>query len=241
MKRKILISILCLLVILVIALTATKFIFNSPDDTSDNNPTIEPTVSPDKTIELCVDKDNCPIMANTFSYVAYDYENQEMQQWIENINAETEQYYQEVLNSNTSDDSCSNIREIYNHSISVRTNHTIYTNDKYISFAFERIKQNLCTNISESLPIKTFIYDKEKEKEITQEELMKEFNITDADIDESIKENIKEANKITNGNLTIEDIYINNKINYILYFNGEGAIIVAYYHPAEKAYYYATI
>lgn len=242
MKKRILIVILILLILITISISILK-ITNQMNQNTKEEQTPLATLTSIKEVQLCIDENNCLTSSKDFyANLKYENNNKETQQWIKKINEETENYYQESINSNTSNQNCSQeIKDIYKHSISIQNIYEVYNGKKYVSLSITRIKKNLCTKEYETIPIKVFLYNQQTKKETTQEQLKKDFNLTDTIIKEKIEENITEINNHTKTNLTIEDTFQNNSLTYTLYINQFGELLASYYQNANNSYYSVII
>jgi hypothetical protein len=91
MKKKILIIILISTLILIGLITYLKLTYpkkpsNYPPQAQINEPTLINT----KTINICKKEPNCPYKnKNIYGDISFEFDNQEMQNWIKEINKET--------------------------------------------------------------------------------------------------------------------------------------------------------
>lgn len=234
MKRRILLIILTILLTITTIITYLKFNYKPINTKQDK--VIEFEIKSIENIELCKNKNKCDKTEDIYLQLKYEFDNNEMQQWITKTNKKTEQDYQEAINSNVLDETCINVKDIYNHKYNNKIYYNNYNGDKHISLSVKRLKKNLCTNETKELPTETFIYSKEKQRQITQEELKEELNITDNIIKESIKKHIENINTSHNTNIPIE-IYQ----NYNLYYDLTGSLLIEFYQESEQSYYSAVI
>lgn len=231
MKKKILLITLIILILPFISIIYLKI--SSTKNTEETPITIvEPKLELSKTLELCKDKNKCPIISeNIYADLVLNINSKEVQQWINKINQETENYYQETISSNILDGTCPNTQNIFNYKVATKTHHINYSNDKYISISVQRIKYNLCNNTKEQLPTEILLYSREKNKKITQEELKEELNLTNDTIKEAIKANANDLNTPITENFNYE--------NYKLYYDITGCLLAEY--QLDNDYYSAIV
>ena len=234
MKKKIFLVILIILILIMAILIYIRVTYNKNNSTKNN--IVE--LSSIKTVSFCNDRNNCNVVEDTFGDLKINFDYQEIQQWITKVNQETNQRYQETITSNTdNDETCNNVKDIYNYKFSNKTYYDIYVGDKYISVSLVRIRKNLCTDEIEQIPRKTLIYNIKKQKCITRDELKSELNLTDDMIKEAINNNINNINDLSDFNFPIEEDYS----NYFLYFNNDGSLLVEYYQTSDQSYYSAVV
>lgn len=170
-----------------------------------------------------------------------DTKNKELKKTIDNINNETIKQKNKTLKSNLNDASCSNVRKKYNYSYISNMNMQIYENDKYLSIAIQRENNNLCTNKSITSKPEVYIYSKEKEKIISQDEFKKEQNIDMNIVYANIAVSIGNYNERNNTQYTYEKIASNENKYIKFFYNSLGKINIYYYQPENNTYYISEI
>lgn len=230
-KKYIIVGLLILLIMLIFALLFSLHkdrendFFDYPDDST-------------KIIENCRSKDNCDTK-NIDSYYklvlkkSYDGLNEK----VDKINADTDKYYKMVKESNTDSPNCSNVKDIYNHSKRVISNYTNYENKKYLSISVGRIIYDLCDNEEEVVQEDAYIYDKRAKRVLSQDEFRKKENITDEEIHDAIKREVKVIEMDFD-----KKIELKNKDNDIVFlYNVDGSICISFYVEEVDAYYIAMV
>lgn len=229
MKKKILITILIILLLLTCIINYIKI--NNKKETIQNTTEKikEPEIVSFKEVLFCKNKEICPItIENKYGELTFDYNDDSIQQWITKINQESENYYQESINSTTNNEICTNVKDIYNYQFIYRSYYINYIGEKYISLSTSRTKFDLCNNTMEELPKKTFLYDIKSKKQITQKELQKELNLSDNFIIEKIKTNIQSLD------LTAPETF--NYSDFTLYYDSFGNLLAEYRLPTKRNY-----
>ena len=237
-EKKNLIGIILILVaiISIIIGIVIYFINPTPKDKKEAN------IQSERIVDYCVVPNECPHpVPSTFADVTYETKNKEFNDWLEKVNKETDAYYEETKKSNTNDSACSEVKNVYKHSIRNVVNYSLYTGEKYVSVSVHRFSQNLCTGDITPIATETFIYDQENDKKTTKEELLENLNLTEKDIEKAIQNNIDYTNKTSSKKNTIEDTYKDGKLNYNIYYNSMGELIVEYYQKSDETYYSAVL
>ena len=227
MKKRILIIILILLILSTIFITYLKITSNKK--TINKTTTINDiTYETIQQIEICKEQQNCPILSETrYEKLIFDFNNEEVQEWINKINQEIETNYQNDINYN-----CPTNQDKYNYTKVTKAYNINYINDTYISLSIKRMKYDFCTNNNEELPTETLLFNQKKNKVITQDELKTELNLTHEKVKESIIKNIDDLNQ-----KVPEDF---DYTNYHLYYDVTGCLLAEYQLP-NKEYYSAIV
>ena len=180
-------------------------------------------------IEMCKRKEECGLVDAEFSTLKLNTSVKEISEKIQNINKETEKYY-EIANSsieNTSE--CEGAKKDYQHQFYILTNYQLYQNDEIISIAVNRTIRNLCLNTYETLPYDVLVYDKLAKKVLAVNEVLNSVGYTEEGIKEQIINSIQNTNLVDDTNITMEDVFVNNgEANYSLYYNEDGFLVLAY-------------
>lgn len=113
-----------------------------------------------KPLELCIDKETCPIISPEFPILSYTTNNKETQKIVDEINKETKKYYKQVQESTMEDASCSEAKKVYKYSLSVHNDISIEKGEEEDKITVERVLINLCTNDYQYPPKKTYTINK---------------------------------------------------------------------------------
>lgn len=236
MKKKFLITILIILISTLILITYTKIHFSKTNNHSQLNTTktefTKPKIKLIKTEKFCKDETNCPLYAeNIYAQLTFDIKNKEIQQWIDKTNQQTTNYYEEAINSNTETEICNTTKDIYTHRLNTITDYIINIGKEYISLSVKRTKYDLCTKKVNESPYETLLFNIKKNKIITQDDLIKELNLSE----ELIKNSILQNARILNQEIPLDFNYS----NYNLYYNSLNELLVEY--QLNNQYYSAII
>lgn len=231
-KKKVLIITISVLVI-ILALVLI-FIFNKK---SSNDQFFDYPESERKSIENCK-AEGCDIW-NTDNYdkLVLDKKYDVLKEKIDKINNDTEKYYQMVKKSNTNSDSCSKVKDMYNHRKRVVSHYTNYENKKYLSISVGRIIYDLCEDTIEPKQEETYIYDKKSKKILSQEEFKAKENISDKEIYNAIKKMVKIIKDDVPEGIKLQEKYDDT----MLLYGTEGDICVSFYVKEANAYYTGTV
>lgn len=191
-----------------------------------------------KSIEVCINPDGCLNMGtDTYANITYNIDNKDIQDTLEKVNKETEELYQKAINSDMSDPECQAYTSWYEHRYRSNMLYYSYTGDDFVSFFIQRMNQDLCVEGSEEYEYEFYYYDINKNKFLTEQEVMEKVNISDEDVKDAIRESVKGLSEITG-----VDYDINNIISdYHLYYDSDGNLIASYYAPEDRAIYTALV
>ena len=191
-----------------------------------------------KSIEVCINPDGCLNMGtDTYANITYNIDNEDIQDTLEKVNKETEELYQKAINSDMSDPECQAYTSWYEHRYRSNMLYYSYTGDDFVSFFIQRMNQDLCVEGSEEYEYEFYYYDINKNKFLTEQEVMEKVNISDEDVKDAIRESVKGLSEITG-----VDYDINNIISdYHLYYDSDGNLIASYYAPEDRAIYTALV
>lgn len=194
-----------------------------------------------KKLEVCQTKDNCDRLDAIFSQINYEGKNTIINQLITTINDKTEQYYNQMKNSTLEDASCINVKEKYKYSILPTTQYNLFENENYISIAITREIRNLCNETTETVPLESYFYDKKAGKLIEPSERVVLLNISDEKVYTVIEQSYREREKLEGVNRNIEELKVNGKIEYTLYYSTEGTLLAAYLEKDELGTRYMEV
>ena len=136
-----------------------------------------------KSIEVCINPDGCLNMGtDTYANITYNIDNEDIQDTLEKVNKETEELYQKAINSDMSDPECQAYTSWYEHRYRSNMLYYSYTGDDFVSFFIQRMNQDLCVEGSEEYEYEFYYYDINKNKFLTEQEVMEKVNISDEDV-----------------------------------------------------------
>lgn len=240
-KRKVLLVILFFLIFLTCGLIFLKFNYSS---IFEKNSVIKVSNYDEKRIEMCAEPGNAQCRFNEviFYKINFETKKEKLKNKIDEINAETDKYYNKSLNSNMDSDECKENADIYSHSESTSSIISTYNNDELINLFVYRIESNICTGDINKIRPESYIYDFEKDDFISQEEFMKKYNISEEMVQNAIINNNQSLSENTNMDLLIEESYDNDgKLDYILAYDNMGALQAWYYSKKLDNYNVATV
>lgn len=180
----------------------------------------------------------CSVIPFEYSTLVYDTKVKEIQNFVSEINGDMTKYYEQVKNSDMSDSSCAAVKDLYQHSITYHFDIAIYETKELTNITASYLVTNLCTNTQEYLPVKTFAYDKNSGKVLSQKELMSKYNITNQKVEAAIQSSLDSKNSIEQTNYSLEDT---KSRDYIAYFDRDGVLIVLYYLEPVQTYFAVTL
>lgn len=221
-------KIIIILILIALYLLFCGIIFLSPKGKKEK---YEMTYSETKEIKMC--KSNKCYFSDPQIYhiIKQNSPYKKVNSEIKKINAQTNNYYDDVRKSNISNECLTN-KDIYNHPISIESSF-FYSkqNDKYISIFVTRNYYDLCTDNYKKIEAQGFNYDIYHDKMLTQKEFKKIFNISESAIQSAIESNLSFINSGSNSN------YEYSQVNEsILYYIDDSRIGVLYYLPQLKYY-----
>lgn len=235
MKSKNKIIIVTISIILIIIAIILVLVLNKK---TSNNDFFDYSESDRKSIENCKSEEDCDIWnIDNYDKLVLNKNYDVLKEKIDKINNDTEKYYQMVKKSNTNSESCSKVKNMYNHSKRVVSNYTNYENKKYLSISVGRIIYDLCENTMEPLQEEVYIYDKKDKKILTQDEFKSKENISDKEIYNAIKKMVKMIKDDVPEGIKLQENYDDT----ILLYGTEGNISVSFYVKEANAYYTGTV
>lgn len=182
--------------------------------------------------------DDCQITpVDNYDTLVIDSSYKKLNKKIEKINKDTKKYYDETNSSTTNNERCIEVKDKFYHEQRVTTHYYNYENKKYISVAVQRNIINLCTNEYTRKQVEWYLYDKNKDKLLTQEEFKKAENITDKEITAAIKNIIK----IINDEEEESIVYGKQHNDIVVFYDFKGSIILSVFIPEKNIYYTGTV
>lgn len=193
---------------------------------------------------MCVDPSNAQCRFNEISYykINFETEKEKLKNKIEEINADTDKYYNKSLNSNMDSDECKENADIYSHSESTTSLISTYNNDELINLFVYRIESNICTGETNKIRPESYIYDFEIDDFISQEDFMKKYNISEEMVKTAIISNNQALGENADMYLATEENHDSEgKLDYILAYDNMGTLQAWYYSKELDNYNVATI
>lgn len=142
---------------------------------------------------------------------------------VNDINNESEKNHEKVLASKITDNrECAGTTNIYNYSYLSTADFYDYVGKDYIIIGVQRTEYDICAGKYETKELEVNIYDRKNKKIITQEEFMKQNNITDELANQRINEYIID---------TFDDIEIPNDIDYSskkIFKSEDGRLLISF-------------
>ena len=167
-----------------------------------------------KYIKNCL-TDNCNVPDDLYAHLSYNLDNEVINKSLSTMNGNTDYYYEYITGSNFN--SCNPIDYAYERSISNEFYN--YINDDYITFSVNRVETNFCTNKKIFLPIEVYIYDREDEKILTQDEFIKELGYTDEALNKIVTDYLNNNDK---------DLVRDSYYGKALYYKSDGKLYLSF-------------
>ncbi len=186
-------------------------------------------------VTTCYNEDCTNQVTDIYAKIEYEYKSEKLQKVIKKINEDTEKNYQEAINSDTSDSSCSSISGYAKNSIRYSNEYHVYTTDEIISIAVKRDKQNICTFTGTSYPLESYFYDIKNDKFLETKEILKLLGYTEDNLKYTITTGL--AALAQEMNITIN--YLDEYKDTALYYTTAGDLYVSFY-VNELGYHYAV-
>lgn len=194
----------------------------------------------DLEINNCVNDNNCDInTSNTYNMISTKYKNKKIVSLINKINSETKNKYSKELKSKTSKyTECSSVVNKYKYRYTSSLDYNIYENKKYISISIIRYNSDVCLNKQNIEQPTVYLYSKNDNKLLTQNEFKKKEKIKDEDVNDVIKRNVTYTNDI-DGEQFIYENTIDKVHDRKIYYQSDGAMSVFYFQKENQTYYSA--
>lgn len=190
-------------------------------------------------LDICASNNSeCTIIPLEYSTLTYNTKVQEIQDFVSEINSDMKKYYEQAKKSDMNDSSCAEVKDFYQHSITYHFDVAIYETKELTNITASYVSTNLCTNTQESLPIKTFAYDKNSKKVLSQAEFKSKYNITDKKIENAIQSSLDSKNSFEQTNYSLQDT---KSRDYIVYFDRDGVLVALYYLEPVQTYFAITL
>lgn len=232
---------LCLFVIAIACISIGAILLLNPTETNDGSSSKAYTYSYNNAVKLDICSSNnveCSVIPFEYSTLVYDTKVKEIQNFVSEINGDMTKYYEQVKNSDMSDSSCAAVKDLYQHSITYHFDIAIYETKELTNITASYLVTNLCTNTQEYLPVKTFAYDKNSGKVLSQKEFMSKYNITEQKLETAVQSSLDSKNSIEQTNYSLEDT---KSRDYIAYFDRDGVLVVVYYLEPVQTYFTITL
>jgi hypothetical protein len=235
--KKLIFPIIILIVAVILIVLGILFFTNKDSEEVADNLFYSYPESERKTVKNCK-KSDCEIpQEDTYLQLKLNTSYKLLDEKIDSINKDTLEYYNTVSKSNTNGSNCSNVKKIYYHEKRVTTDYFNYENEYYVSIAVQRTEYNLCSNDVTRSQVEWYMYDKENDKLLTQEELIEIEDITQEEINKAITSAIDIINKEEDTEVSLQNDYS----DIVLFYDYDGAILVSFYVPEMKLYYIGNI
>lgn len=243
-KRKTLIITLIILIIITISfiiflLTQNKVFSQNTTTTIHQNKKEEIFKIEPKEFNHCKNPDDerCKYVNNSLRYITSNKSYPLLDKAIKETNKIVEEKYNEVINSTLDSTECDKVKDIYNYRKIYMMGEFLYETNNIIGIAYEITGIDICTEKRTSPLFNSYIYDVKQNKMLSNDEILKLYNIEEDFITKAISDNISYWNKENSTNYTIKDL--NN--NYKLYLSREGNLEVFYTLQQENITYTTTV
>jgi hypothetical protein len=236
-RKKLIISVIILIIaVCLIILGILFFTDKSSEEVADNLFYSYPE-SERKTVKNCKTSD-CEIPEeDTYLQLKLNTSYKLLDEKIDSINKDTLKYYKMANESDTNGSNCSSVKKLYYHEKRFTTDYFNYENEYYVSIAVQRTEYNLCSNDVTRSQVEWYMYDKENDKLLAQEELIEIENITQEEINKAITSAID----IINNEEDTEVSFQNDYSDIVLFYDYNGEILVSFYVPEMKLYYIGNV
>lgn len=213
MKRKfaliiVLVGVVCL------GIGAYLILTNDETISLESEPTFE--LIDKKYIENCLNT-GCNVSNDLYAHLSYSGEVNAIDDALKTMNGNTDYYYDYVITS--SFDGCEVGKDTYTYRKSINNDYYYYINDDYITFAVDRVEKDFCTTLTTVVPTEVYIYDKEEEKILSQDEFQSKLGYSSEELDKLITNYLKENNMTG-----IEESYFAKA----LYYKNDGKLYLSF-------------
>ena len=220
-KQQIIIGIFIILFLIFLVIGIYLSYFGKQTKETEKNQNIVYKYENERNVENCKLPEACLSDEYYYAKLIVDTKNKTLQKFIEQINKETEEYYQKMIKSTTNSSECSDkIREKYQYRYATESIYHNYENRQYAQFGISRKEKDYCKKQVKHLQLKVYFYDKKNKKALSSEQLMKQLKITQKDIDKKLK----------------EENYNNHYDKFQLYFSIRGEQYL-HFHDIDKDEY----
>lgn len=143
---------------------------------------------------------------NYYRKINFNTNIDDVNKMVDDINNESKKLHEKVLASKITDKrECAGKTDLYNYSYLSTANFYDYVGKDYIIIGVQRTEYDVCAGKYDTKELEVNIYDRKNKKMISQEEFMKQNNISDELANQRINEYIKD---------TFNDLEIPNDIDY---------------------------
>ncbi|MBQ7105570.1 MAG: hypothetical protein IJN90_06915 [Bacilli bacterium] len=238
MKRKV--SILVIVLSIVMIVSGSVMVFLSKDkETPDHLPQAIDFKEKDLEIVLCDDINNCPYASkHIFKTYIYEGNNPKLINMFDDLNAKSNEYYNNNLNSLLDSNSCSKWAGIFKYDLRYISDYYIYFDDDFLNITVGRMKVNLCTDEVNNLPVQTYTYDIKNDKFLSKEDIITKNDLNDGKIIDAIKEYILEIEPNVDKSLLDN---IDNDFEYYLYYQEKDKVGVYFFVDFLKSSFSFTL
>lgn len=218
-NKKIIIIIITTLFFIAVGITSYSLYYKKK--TKDDLPTkLEENI--EYKYKLC--NDTCAFSKNNYyRTIKVETNIDEIKNIVDKINSESKKQHKQVLSSKISPEKeCLGKKNIYNYSYLSTSSFHNYVGSDYIVVGVQRTNYKICDGKYETGELELNIYDIKNKKIITQDEFMKQKNVTKEDMDKRINEFIGD---------TYNDIKIPIDIDYDskkLLINTDGKLSISF-------------
>lgn len=174
--------------------------------------------------------ENCPAgNEDTYGKILLKSDIDELNEIVDNINDQTEEYYQKAKNSTFDDAQCAHLKDMYQHSDRTTMDTYLYNGDQYIGISVLWTTWNMCTNPTKTDTFETYTYDLKNKRMMTQDLLKEEMKVTDENISYMIENDLEQFNQMNGTAYTLEDVYEDGTLSYTLFFRYDGDLLAMYH------------
>lgn len=172
---------------------------------------------------------------HAYYLLKYQTNIKEIDEVIEKINSDTQTYLkqkQKMVMDQSQE--CMSVYDYYNYKEMIVTTYDIYNNESYLNLTIQRINQNVCTNQEEHEQVQTWIYDKKKQKFLTQQEFKQVLNLDANKIKEAIEGNMQKQYALAT--ITFSNLSYHVTGEELVYYDTQGNLRISYYDSNFQVY-----
>lgn len=224
-KRKILIIIICILLVLIGTLLVLKFnLFGN------NNKKIDKLeVNYDRQLTVCLDSNTCDLLPmDGYLVLGIKTNSKRLKNIVNNYNKDIDDLHDKVINSNLDANECVQAKDKYKYRYTTNISYDTYYDDEIVSVARQLYVRDLCTNNVITNEFKSGIYDMNTGNQLTNDEVLSKYDYTEEVVLNNINSDIDTRNDISTAKISIDNIYMEGKLNYDLYFDDDGKMMIHY-------------
>lgn len=169
-----------------------------------------------KYVENCLN-DNCNVPNDLYAHLSYNSNIDVIDSSLKSMNGNTDYYYEYVTTSNF--DGCEDKKLNYAYRKSISNEYYNFVSDDYITFAIERVEKDFCSNKTAIMPVESYIYDKNDERMLSQDEFQNKLGYKSKELDEIITNYLEKNNKEI-----VQDSYYGKA----LYYKSDGKLYLSF-------------